>query len=131
MGEFKYSVSTDSESNDRERSVFINGLDTLDDWEDLKLLIEPCVQKIYDNCNGSTNNTFKMVTWELQQYIAKQILVIHPPCIHLENPDLIVEQIRIKTVRAIEDATRRVEIKDFFRCDRYIREQEKKRNDIK
>lgn len=126
MSEFKYGIYTAQDPNDHEKRVLVDGLEKMDNWEDLKILIEPCIQKIYDDCKGSQNNAFKILTWEFQQFIARQLMIVHPPCMHIKNPDLIEDQIRAKTVRAIEDATRRIEIKDFFRCERYIREEEKK-----
>lgn len=126
MSEFKYGIYTVQDQNDHERQVLVEGLEKMDDWEDLKLLIEPCIQKIYDNCKGSHNDAFKMLTWEFQQYLAIEILAARPPCLIRAQLDPVTDLIRIKTVRAIGDATRRIEIKDFFRCDRYIREEEKK-----
>lgn len=125
MSDFKYGVYTAQDPNDHEKRVLVDGLEKMDDWEDLKLLIEPCIQKIYDDCKGSGNNAFKMLTWEFQQSLAIGILAAQPPCLIRAQLDPVTDLIRIKTVRAIEDATRRIEIKDFLRCERYIREQEK------
>lgn len=132
MSEFKYGIYTVQDPYDPEKQAFAYGLKNMDDWEDLKILIEPCLQKIYNECKGSQNDAFKMLTWEFQQYLANKILEVRPPCLIVEAKiESIADLIRIKTVRAIEDATRRIEIKEIFRCDRYIREEEKKRNDIK
>ena len=103
MSEFKYGIYTAQDPNDHERQVLVDELEKMDDWED--------------------NDAFKMLTWGFQQYLAIKILEVQPPCLIVRTKlESIIDLIRIKTVRAIEDATRRIEIKDFFRCNKYIRE---------